>query len=288
MKSVAEALLEQGVYRSQFETKLSNGSLSAYPGGDRDRWEQRMFGEAYQAEGVAVSERPKYGALDLMLHPDGPAPRFGSCYFLLSPAVSRRSTFTYADSHQGPKERGSLGEMEMIVAALLQDAFFREFAIGEKELTPRKWIEHARTRLGEPVASRFGYGPSRNLNHYIEAQVHGDILLQNDVEALVADPSFRGTVVGEMLEQLCQRYSIALHWHMGFALQAARVPTDFRGPAMPSLAQRVARNGMIDAGIIGEAVWDLRRNPAAWSDRGTPADALQQLKFLWHVLVRFG
>lgn len=41
-----------------------------------------------------------------MLHPDGPAPRFGSCYFLLSPKVSSRSTYTYLDSHQDPKEKG--------------------------------------------------------------------------------------------------------------------------------------------------------------------------------------
>ncbi|MGQ7111171.1 DUF3626 domain-containing protein, partial [Escherichia sp. TWPC-MK] len=36
-------------------------------------------------------------------HPDGPAPRFGSCYFLLSPKVSSRSTYTYLDSHTSGK-----------------------------------------------------------------------------------------------------------------------------------------------------------------------------------------
>ncbi len=29
MKSVAQALLEQGIYKSQFETQISNGSVSA-------------------------------------------------------------------------------------------------------------------------------------------------------------------------------------------------------------------------------------------------------------------
>ncbi|MDR4458522.1 DUF3626 domain-containing protein, partial [Bacillus tropicus] len=51
-KSVAEALLEQGIYKSQFETVLSNGSVSAYPGGERDLWEQRIVGGAYKLEGV--------------------------------------------------------------------------------------------------------------------------------------------------------------------------------------------------------------------------------------------
>lgn len=84
MKSVAEALLEQGIYKNQFETLLSNGSVSAYPGGERDVWEEKLFGGAHQINGSTHRERPKYGALNAMLHPDGPSPRFGSCYFLLS------------------------------------------------------------------------------------------------------------------------------------------------------------------------------------------------------------
>ena len=102
MRNIAEALLEQGRYKSQFETLLSNGSVSAYPGGERDLWEKRIFGGAYQLEGVTNDQRPKYGALNLMLHPEGPAPRFGSCY--LSPKVSSRSTYTYLDSHQDPRK----------------------------------------------------------------------------------------------------------------------------------------------------------------------------------------
>jgi hypothetical protein len=114
MKSVAEALLEYGIYKSQFETGLSNGSLSANPGGERDLWKKRIFGGAYQLEGTTNNQRPKYGALNLMLHPDGPAPRFGSCYFLLSPKVSYRSTYTYLDSHQDPKEKGTYEEFDMM------------------------------------------------------------------------------------------------------------------------------------------------------------------------------
>src|ERR1700734_1942102 len=41
---------DDGVYRSQFETRTSNGGLTAYPGGDRWLWESRMFGGAYDDE----------------------------------------------------------------------------------------------------------------------------------------------------------------------------------------------------------------------------------------------
>ncbi|MEJ9115735.1 DUF3626 domain-containing protein [Bacillus paramobilis] len=288
MKSIAEALFEQGIYKSQFETLLSNGSVSAYPGGERDLWEQRIFGGAYQLEGVTNNQRPKYGALNLMLHPDGPAPRFGSCYFLLSPKVSYRSTYTYLDSHQDPEEKGTYEEFDMILAALLEEIFVRDFAIGEGNLTPTRFIHHLLANLERPFIDLVKKESARNLNHYIEAQIHGDISLKEDVEALVVDPSFKSMDVGRTLEEICLKYSIDLYWHMGFVLPIDEVPMDFRGSKMPSLARRIARNNCIDANIIGSAVVDLKSNPLSWSDRGTYEEVLQELKLLWHVLVRFG
>lgn len=288
MKSVAEALLEQGIYKSQFETFLSNGSVSAYSGGERDIWEKRIFGGAYQLEGTTNNQRPKYGALNLMLHPDGPAPRFGSCYFVLSPEASYRSTYTYLDSHQDPKEKGTYEEFDIILAALLEEAFLRDFAIGERNLTPARLINHLLVNLESPFMDPANKEPNRNLNHYLEAQVHGDISLKEDVEVLVADPSFKDTHVGRTMEQICLKYSIDLYWHMGFVLMVDEVPADFRGPSMTSLAKRIAQNNFIDANIIGSAVMDLKLNPVSWSDRGTYKEILQELKLLWHVLVRYG
>ncbi|MEH7237728.1 DUF3626 domain-containing protein [Bacillus sp. JJ1562] len=288
LKNVAEALLESGIYKSQFETGLSNGSVSAYPGGERDLWEKKIFGGAYQLEGTTNNQRPKYGALNLMLHPDGPAPRFGSCYFLLSPRVSYRSTYTYLDSHQDPKEKGTYEEFDMILAALLEEAFVREFAIGERNLTPVRLVNHLLVKLERSITDPASIKPNRNLNHYIEAQIHGDISLKEDVDLLVADPSFKKTHVGRILEHLCLKYSIQLYWHKGFALMIDEVPQDFRGPSMPSLAKRIGQNNVIDASIIGTAVMDLKRNPASWSNCGDYKEVLQELKLLWHVLVRYG
>ncbi|MGG3280122.1 DUF3626 domain-containing protein [Paenibacillus solani] len=287
-KSVAESLLQQGLYKSQFETQISNGSVSAYPGGARDLWEKKLFCGAYQLDGVTDSQRPKYGALNLMLHPDGPAPRFGSCYFLLEPKVSYRCTYTYLDSHQDPKEKGTYKEFDAILAAIFKDAFFRNDAIGEKNLTPKKLIDHLLLNLERPLKDPSNHKSNRNLNHYIEAQVHGDISLREDVEVLVADPSFKGTYIGALFEQICLKYSIELYWHMGFAMHVDEIPSDFRGPTMPSLAKRIAVNGYIYASVIGEAVKDLRRNPELWKDRGSYEEVLQELKYMWHILVRFG
>jgi hypothetical protein len=289
LKTVAAALLECGLYKSQFETLLSNGSVSAHPGGERDLWEHRLFGGAYNREGSTNAHRPKYGSLNLFPHPDGPSPRFGSCYFMLKPAVTTRCTFTYTDSHQDPKEKGTLEEFDDILAALMTDIFLHDGALGQNDITIPQLFRHLATGLAPaPDFDPSRRAAARNLNHYIEAQVHGDVQLDHDVELLVADPSFKGTDVGEAIAGLAATYGFPLKWHAGFTMPVAEVPRDYRGPTMPSLAARVAPGGLLETSMIGPAVMDLRRRPDAWQDRGTPAEVLQELKLLWHVLVRFG
>ncbi len=113
-----------------------------------------------------------------MLHPDGPAPRFGSCYFLLSTEVSQRCTYTYLDSHQEPEEKGTYEGFDLILAALMRDVFYSNFAIGERNLTVQKLIDHMHVNLEKPFQNPSNQEPNRNLDHYIEAQVHGDISLR--------------------------------------------------------------------------------------------------------------
>jgi hypothetical protein len=127
------------------------------------------------------------------------------------------------------------------------------------------------------------------LDTQIEAQVHGPIDLHHDVELLVADPSFAESATGAALRELARRYDVPLLWHCGFSLPVVDVPADFRGPAMPRLARRIAdMDGTLDAAVIGRAAASLHREPAAWRDWGSREDALQHLKQLWHVLVHYG
>jgi hypothetical protein len=286
--TVVHGLLRDGCYRSQFETRLSNGGLTAHPGGRRDDCEQALFGGAYHRPGVTPAERPKYGSLDLLRHAEGPSPRFGSCYLVLSSHVSERCTFTYMDSHDDPDERGTLEEFDDLLAALLRDAFHREFALGEPDMIPGRLVARLRDQLPMPRGQSANALAVRNLNHYIEAQVHGDVVLGNDVDALVADASFKGTQTEALFVEICARDGVELHWHPGFQLAVEDVPRTFRGPTMPSLAKRVGRRGVVNARAIGDAVRELHTNHEAWQDRGTHAEVLQELKLLWHVPVRFG
>jgi hypothetical protein len=53
---ILQALAQDGAYHSQFVTGTSNGGLTAHPGGDRWRWESRIFGGAY--DDAAPYDRP--------------------------------------------------------------------------------------------------------------------------------------------------------------------------------------------------------------------------------------
>jgi hypothetical protein len=300
--TVAEALLSEGVYRNQFETGLSSGGLSAFRGGARDAWEMTLFGGAYHMGTVLPSERPKYGALELVRFPDGPIPRFGSCYFVLRPSVSMRTSFTFmgSEDRRATERLGVIGQMDCVMTALLAEIDeggvstppwppFRAPTLGVPNLTVSRLlrciIEDLQQPRREPAEGELG----RVLDTEIEAQVHGPIELPRDVELLVADPAFAETPTGTRLRELALRYSIPLRWHPGFRLPVNDVPDDFRGPAMVRLASRTAgEDGMLDAAVIGIAEASLRNQPDSWRDWGDYAEALEHLKQLWHVLVHYG
>jgi hypothetical protein len=299
-KTVAEGLLLDGRYRSQFETRVTNGSATAFAGGDRDTWEQRLFGGAYNPS-VAAAERPKYGALNLMGHPDGASPRFGSCHLRLRPGVARRCTFSFGDSYTEPGCVGSAALFAPLLAALVASVEATGGALGCRDLDAPGLLRRLVSPFdhGENIelATSRGAGPvvpqGRALDEYIEAQVHGEIQLATDAEAIVVDPSFRGTPTEASLRAIDERFSLPIVFHAGFELAVDEVPDDFRGPAMPPLARRVDSafnegRGVIDAAVIGRAAATVHQSPEIWLDRGTLTETLQHLKQLWHVLVQFG
>lgn len=157
-RMVIEGLAEDQVYRSQFETGISNGGLTAHPGGDRWRWEHRIFAGVY--DDAPPEERPKYGALDHRRTGVGGAIRFGSCHLRLTEAVLDRTTFCFPDSVLEPEHFGTAERCDLVALAdAVQD---------------------------------------RPLDDYVEAHVHGRIRLDTDVEAIMLDPCYRGTAVEEV------------------------------------------------------------------------------------------
>ena len=90
----------------------------------------------------------------------GGSPRFGSAHLRLRAGVLGRATFCFPDSFDEPSTFGVGDAASAVIAAALADD-----------------------------------GPSDPLDGYVEAQIHGPVLLERDVEALVLDPCYRDTAV---------------------------------------------------------------------------------------------
>ena len=300
-RPVAAALLDEGMYRNQFDTGISTGGLLPFPGSARDMWEHALFCGAYHVEGTSLTERPKYGALELVRFSDGPIPRFGSCYFVLRSEVSSRTSFTFAGSEdpRAVERLGTIDILDAVMAALLDEIEAGGFAsppwppyqaptLGVPNVTAARLLDLA-MRLADPRPDPAELPVGRVLDTQIEAQVHGPIDLHEDIELLVTDPAFEHDETGDLLRTLSIKYDFPLRWHRGFQLTAASVPDDFRGPEISRLARRIAGDdGVIDAAVIGAAEATLHRQPEKWRDWGSHADVLLHLKQLWHVLVHYG
>jgi hypothetical protein len=117
--TVLDSIAASGVYRSQWETGTSNGGLTAFPGGDRWRWESRLFQGRYDE--ADAPGRPVYGAWNRRDDPYGASSRFGSAYLRLRPEVNDRATFCWPDSVFDPQAVGGSERLEELCR--LADAF---------------------------------------------------------------------------------------------------------------------------------------------------------------------
>lgn len=228
-----DRLADEGVYRSQFVTGTGNGGLTARPGGDRWNWESRIFGGAYDE--APAHERPVYGALDFRRRSYGAAPRFGSAHLRLAPEATARTSFCYPDSFLEPTDFGVAPRMALVALAEADER--------------------------DP------------LDDYVEAQVHGPVELARDVEALVLDPSHRGTAV----EEAARRLPCPVEWHPGFRLTVAELHRhpSFRGPEYVDLGTRIAEDGLLTPRVVQDASLSGAYDP-------------QDVKRVWHYLARFG
>ncbi|WP_104054284.1 MULTISPECIES: DUF3626 domain-containing protein [unclassified Arthrobacter] len=218
--SLLERLVKDGLYRSQFETGTGNGGLTAWPGGERWRWEQRMFGGAYDS--APAAERPKYGSLNYRRLPVGGSVRFGSSHFRLKHSEYERLTFCFPDSSTEPEHFGTMNRMPLVGVAA-------EYS-GESGLDV--------------------------LDDHIEAHIHGPLQLNSHIAALVLDPSYRGTEV----EAAARRLPCPVEWHEGFRLSADELEqhAEYRGRTIVSAGQSIAEDGWLDPRTVGRAVRDQR------------------------------
>lgn len=265
-RPVLEALVADGEVHNQFVTGISAGGLDSVMRGARTRWEQAMFGDAY--DHADPHERPRYAGLSLVRDTWGACPRFGSGHLRLRPELLERTTFTWGDSVTDPTAAGVWGRMGAVLRAAQAD--------GWSELTgaPRRAADL--------------------LDTYVEAQVHAPVRLAGDVEALVLDESFRGSTVEQVAGAAATSCGFALEWAPARSLDPDALDPAFRTELTPRLARevhaRLARPGQpLDAELVGRAAQEVVRSRGeGWQAYGDVGQTLQEVKYLWHHLVRFG
>lgn len=111
------------------------------------------------------------------------------------------------------------------------------------------------------------------LDNYIEAHVHGPVMLGCDVEALVLDPSFKGTTV----EELARLLPCPIEWHLGFLLTTEELNRrkEYRGDDVAHLGLTISRHGLLTPALVGDALVTGKYD-------------YQAIKHVWHCVARFG
>ena len=283
-KTVLQNLFEQGYYHGQFRTGITNGGKTAFIGGDRFLWEQRMFHNSYPEGSL---DRPKYGALNIFRYVDGASVRFGSCYFTLKQKIIKRCTFSYGDSSTNPTTVCTNDTFAGVLADLFRDVqkngkFLNRVVSSEQEALA--------ILLNTPNEIK---DKGKNLDQCIETHVHGDIALAEDIDSLHMDESFWDTPFAKQAEELCCKYGITLKWISKRQIDVEAIGDLFRGSMIPKLAKKIDYlfghgQGIIDANLIGLASRDSALNPANWDDIGNEIEIFQYLKQLWHTVGYFG
>lgn len=230
--TVLGAIASSGSYRSQWQTGISNGGLTAYRGGDRWQWESELFDGRYDDAGA--EDRPVYGAWNRRDDMYGASPRFGSAYLRLRIEVSQRATFCWPDSVYRPRVVGGPEKLrELCELADSRSVDPSEFAAAAVDLP-----------LDDP------------LNDYVEAHVHGGLSIVRDVEAVVVDPTDRDTQAAAL-----DRLGCVIEEHPGYRVTADAIDPHYRGSVPIELARLLG--GEITPARLGEASRSGEHDPQA-------------------------
>ena len=286
-KLIIENLLADGEYHNQHKTGTSNGGL----GGSRDSWERRLFQGAYHNGDTEMTDRPKYGALNIHNYTDGAAARFGSCFFTVKPHVIKRCTFAFGDSSIDPDIMGTSKQFYGIVKALLQRAGDTGKLLDKENFTVKQAVDYILSMQKNRMKDM-----GRNLDICIETHIHGKLSLLEDIESFYVDGFYIPTAVGKMIDAVSERYDIKLRYIPKRQFHISRIDDEdwiWKGvPLTRILADRINErfggSGLLNAVLIGHASRDSVIHPNDWLDIGSEYDLFQNFKKIWHYCAFWG
>ncbi|AYV76297.1 MAG: protein of unknown function DUF3626 [Terrestrivirus sp.] len=180
-------LIKDTEYRNQFETKTSGGSLSAT---SRIDWEKNLFGSIYVDS--TAHEKVKYGVVNMLNYPGGVtgAYGYGDSYFILKQSVKTRTSFVQGDSSSKQLHICSFDNCIQIL-----------YYIDDVMLT-----DIIKIALGNIPSSGHVYS-------YIEAQIHGPIVLAEDIETFVVSNKYKDQHIMGTVGEFCNKNDIKLEFY---------------------------------------------------------------------------
>ena len=146
--------------------------------------------------------------------PHGGSPRFGSSFVVLHRQVLDRSHAVRRRQPHAPGRRRHR-RRALVDPRRPRRASRAEANCSTDRSTSQPSRKRSTARTGRPVRAR-------ELDGYVEAQVHGGVSLAGDVTEFVVDPSFSDTAVADDLPRTADSYGFALSWHRGSEMHVDR------------------------------------------------------------------
>lgn len=186
MEVLGKALSEDIKYKSRFEVN----NIKEY--GARQQWEDILFNHIYNKD-TEPFERVKYGALNILNHPDGLAvcKSYGDSFMVLKNHIKQRATFTLGDSSK------------MEIHLCMADNFCNILL----------YLDNVKL-LDDVIAVATGSNKFGNyMGEYIECQIHGNILYHRDVEKICVNRRYiNDSAMVHYLEEFKQINKVPYEW----------------------------------------------------------------------------
>lgn len=189
---VIKFLCNDTEYRNQFETGTSGGSLSHEL---RLKWEKTLFNGIYdKSKGY---EKVKYGVLNITNNPEGTKScyTYGDSYLVLKSEIKKRTTFVHGDSSRQDLHIVTFSYPVPILNFLDNCNNFKSKK-GNRELTDVIDVATGRKQFTE------------SHKYYIEAQIHGPVHLNTDIDVLMVNKRHKGDdYMLELLEEFSYEHN---------------------------------------------------------------------------------
>lgn len=177
--------LEESRYKNYFETSHGNDRHHSNNKSYRHSrlvWESKLFDKAYDESEPWI--KVKYGCLNIMSDAIGCRDAigcYGNSFMILKPDIKSRTSFTFDDSCKNPEHICTFDNFIQVFSKM-NDRMIKDIILMTKK------------NLSKDDLSK-----DRRYYTYIEAQIHGDIVIKRDVEHIML---YHEHTTPEILERL--------------------------------------------------------------------------------------